>query len=643
MNVDQRVIDGGIGAWVMSDDRSALIRRVDPPPGEWPRQSGSWSSDERIPVRSERAHRVTLIGESVARGFLLDPVVSLAGLCRTELCAADVEIVDFAVNNLSPDNALTLFRAAVELESSVIVLYLGNNFLRSTPWLGPESRSAVTRTLDVAGYPGYLAARRAATADLARRFRLEIERRCAAAGVGVVVVVPAVNMLDWRSRWVVPTWLPGDRVADWVSTQRRLRGRTDEDRPDLDAETRFGLASRLAELDGCGTPRPLEIVGRELVRRGHAAEGLTLLDNAVSVGADPAAYDRRCPAEVATELRQLAARPGCRLVDVPALLRQRFGPRAFGKDVFLDYCHHTPESLRLIAHEIVTEVTASIGSGVSRRRAPAPVGSTVPADELAASYLLSALHNQHWGQSATTVEHWIGEALRTDPGCVDSMTTYFTMSTPSATFWLTPRRLAEKSERVYWFLKNFSHQPVLDDEFAARCLRVCNDVDRPSPRTQLDAARRCLYVEDLGEVNLLDPFWRDRDGPPRPRTVFTGEKCLATRYDFVATGDTDLCLDIVVTVGPGLRPGDLEVRLNEQTCYVGSVTAEWQTHRIPLPAAMLVHGANTVVIEWPATVRDPLVTRSILSGLGVGPENLDLVRLARVRIRANGPTVGSRS
>lgn len=637
MSGSHAVLAGGIGPWSLSDDGRALIRRGDPPSTAWPRQGGSWSTVDHISVRPERTHRVALVGESVARGFLIDPVVNPAGLCRTELRAAgvesDVELLDFGVNNLAPSGALTLCRAAVELGSSVIVVYVGNNFLRSTPWLAQDTRAMLADTLDTEGYAAYLAARESAAAEVARRFRAELTDTCAAAGVRLIVVVPAVNVLDWQSRWVVPTWLPGDRVTEWMAAYRQLSELSDEE----DAAQRLALARRLVELDGGCTPRPLEVLGRELVRCGQEDDGFALLDKAMSVGADPAAYDRRCPAAVAGELLQAAEAPGVRLVDVPALLRERFGARAFGKDVFLDYCHHTPESLHVVVHAITGEILASIGHADAVRPEPTvPVAYAAP-NELAVSYLLAALHNQHWGQSAGTVRHWIGEALRADPACVDCVTGYFAMSTPETRFWLAPSRLAEKWERIYWFLRNFSEQPVLDRAFAARCLQRSEDLPavHAGLRAELEGIWRPLGVEELREVDLLDPFWRDRDGPPQPAAVYTGEKGLVGRYGFIATGDVDLRLDVVVTLGPGLRPGDLVIRLNGHTCATATVPSGWLMQTVTLPSALLNRGANELVMSWPATSREPGTVRSMIRELGIGPENLDLVRIARLRVRAD--------
>ncbi|MEU0472353.1 hypothetical protein ACFW5S_20135 [Streptomyces olivaceus] len=637
MGTFRRILDEGFGPWALSEDGTCLVRRDDRPPGEFPRQSGCWSRDEQIPVEPRKPFRVAVVGESVARGFLLDPVVTLPDLCRTAFQEAGLddrlELVDFTVNGLSAAGAAKLCQAAAELRCAMIVLYVGNNFPRSTPWLDdPETRQDAARTFADRGYADYLAARREAMTAFARDFCQEVEEVCRTAGIPLVVVVPATNQLDWHAPWVVPTWLPENRLAEWTATRRRLDEPADGDAAE-DPARRLALAERMTALDGGTTARPMEIAGRSLVRLGREAEGVALLSRAVSTGADPANYERRCPAEVADELRLLGRAAGFRLVDVPALTRERYGIGALGQEIFLDYCHHTLASLREVAADIVAEICAGLGLE------PAPgwperLGRAVspPAREMATAYLLSALHNQHWGQSADVVEHWLRCAVQTDPTCVEDLATYFTMSLPEAQFWLLGDSLAARTDRMYWFLKNFSHLPVLDARFAERALRSLPEDGGQRLAKELDALWRELRVEQRGDVNLLDTFWRERDSGPRPFTVVAGEDVPVSRYGFVTSGELPLTLDVVLAAGPGIRGGRFDMRLNGRPCHVGDVTAEWRHERIVLPASLLRAGVNELTYTWTTAGRDPDVATAAVSTFGTGPENQDLVRLARMRL-----------
>lgn len=632
MSVDRRAIDDGIGPWTLSDDGSAMIRGPHIAEGDWPRQSHSWAAATRIPVRPQRQHRIAIVGESVARGFLLDPAVTFAGLCREAIqdtgLNEDIEIVDLAVNNLGPDGAVTLCRAAAELGSSAVVLYVGNNFLRSVTWLAPADRAETLGTLIRDGFQAYLALRRRAVAEKARQFRTAVQDVCAAAGLPVVVIVPATNLLDWHSQWVVPTWLPTDETRAWMDVQRRLVA-TDDGTPEPD-DARLQLARELSRLDHGTTPRPLEIIGTELVQRGRVDEGLARLDEAVSVGADPVHYDRRCPQEVAAELRTLGETAGNRLVDAPVRLRERFGMEAHGRDLFLDYCHHTPVGMAFVASAAVAEVSEMLALG---ERLPAPPRADAASQtEIAEGFLLSALHNQHWGQPAPIVQHWITQSAKLADSSQDSLGSYFMLSRPGTQFWLLPDQTGEHSRHMYWFLKNFSHQPVLDAEFARRALGVLEPMTSDRLRAMLDDLWRSLAVEVTGQVDLLEPYWQERDGTPQPATVFLGERRPSSCVTFVSTATADLRLELVVIAGLGLPGGPFEIELNGRPCHAGLVTTEWGQHLVDLPTAALEEGANVLRCHWPVGGRTEEAVALSINDLGLGPESLDLVRIARMRI-----------
>lgn len=669
MSTATRMIEQGIGPWALSADGTELIRGTTSPAGRWPRQSGSWSQEPRIPLAPRKPCRAVLVGESVARGFLLDPVVTLADLCHEALDRSGqqdrVELVDLAANNLAPDQALDLCRAAAELQASVIVLYAGNNFLRSTPWLAPDTRSRTAQIFREGGYAAYLAARRQAVADAAESFCRDVRRVAAQTGVKVVVVLPAVNLLDWQSPWVVPSWLPEGRLAAWSAARARLdampeptAGPGSSAAAQEEAEARLELAELLVRLDGETTPRPLEIAGRCLVELGQPDKGLELLNRALSLGADPANYDRRCPPEVSRHLRQLGAIPGFSLVDVPSRLQARFGVQAFSRDVFLDYCHHTQDSLRLVADDIAAAILSCAGitepaetgghggkngqnerrarAGQSRAAAAGRAESGAAAPHLADGYLLSALHNQHWGQCAGIVRHWISQAARTDPRAGDTLATYFAASRPDARFWLAGQQLAAQSPRLYWFLRNFSHHAVLDAEFARRALRALDAPSAAALRAVLGRMRSGLQVENAGGdgLSLLEPYWRERDGPPQEETVFTSERGPVTRYGFLTTARVPLRLDAVLAVGPGLPGGHFGIMLNDAPMHEGDMTPQWSSHEVPLPPAALRPGANELCFTWPAGSRDAEWIAETMRTLGTGPESHPLARIARLRLRA---------
>ena len=577
------VLELGIGPWRLTDDRSELRRLADDPSGvhgtDWPAQAGAWSrSHDRIAVRPQKAVRITLIGESVARGFLLDPTTNLAVLSEHAISAANcqdkVEVVDLTANNLTPAQAVRLCYAAAELGTSVVVVYVGNNFVRATPWLTrAQNQTAVARRFRRDGYAGYLHLRSQAMASVARTFRSELARFVEVSGTPVVLVIPAVNLVDWRSRWIAPGWIDATAGRQWVSVQRelvsRMNGLTGDGGEEAASDaTCLELARRLVDLDGGTTPRPLELVGRGLATTGTIDEAKSFLQLALAVAADPWHGERRCVPEVYEELRRLGAMPGVTVVDVPTRLEAALGAEALGRGAFLDYCHHTPEALGVVAAAIMDEALAITSVG----GVPAPRQSWRAPSGLADAYLLSALHNHHWGQSPAVTTHWILKAAAEDSATIARLDDYFVASADTAPFWLSARLAKDSRQRLQWYLRNYSHLRVLDAGFT-RLLESVAVSRSDDVTTGLRNAWRNRGAEVGAGVDLLDPFWRERDGPAPSGGVFRGERSLTAAYGFVSDGSTVLRLRMVIAAGPGLAAVPFEVIVNGGPAYHGHATA----------------------------------------------------------------------
>jgi hypothetical protein len=145
-----------------------------------------------------------------------------------------------------------------------------------------------------------------------------------------------------------------------------------------------------------------------------------------------------------------------------------------------------------------------------------------------------------------------------------------------------------------------------------------------------------LRVEDVdGDgVSLLEPYWRERDGPLQEETVFTGERSPVTRYGFVTSGAVPLRLEAVLAAGPGLSAGHFGIRLNGGDLHVAEMTSEWRCCEVALPPAVLRPGANELDFVWPAASRDAGWIAEAMQILGIGPESHPLVRIARLRLSA---------
>jgi len=118
--------------------------------------------------------------------------------------------------------------------------------------------------------------------------------------------------------------------------------------------------------------------------------------------------------------------------------------------------------------------------------------------------------------------------------------------------------------------------------------------------------------------------------------VFVGERRPLSCVAFVSAATVNLRLELVVTAGYGLPGGPFEIEFNGWKCYTGTVTEDWERHTVELPAAALRTGANELRYQWPAGGRAPRKVAAAMTDLGLGPESLDLIRIARMTVTALG-------
>src|SRR5688500_4168848 len=175
-----------------------------------------WADVDRIPRKTGR--RVVLVGESVARAYLFDPELTLAGMLSASL---GVEVVDLARTDLGAAHLPVLFDALPVLEPDAVVLFAGNN------WCGVRLELEELDLLANAVRTGGFSRSRALFLEMIRgRARSTLDAIAARLeGIPLCVVVPEFNLQDWRSEpsVVVPVLAEIER---WLDLQRQ--GSADE-------------------------------------------------------------------------------------------------------------------------------------------------------------------------------------------------------------------------------------------------------------------------------------------------------------------------------------------------------------------------------------------------------------------------------
>ena len=586
---------GRVGVWEGGPEgwqRAPALRH------EWP----FWAQVESIPPKGER-RRVVLVGESAARGFLYDPELNPAqalGACAARACGQPVEVVDLAKSDIQAPELLSLLAAAEALEPDVLVLFAGNNWHMHDP-RDRHLEAAVLRRQGAAGLKALREQRLAAFAgETLRRQLAEL-----AARVPVVVVVPEINLADWRLDAAADApWLPHGANRRWLERRAAARAALAAGRRGEAAD----LAREMIELDG-----------------GTAASGWTLLaDGARQEGDVEAArghlekardahlwdYTHQTPRTLS--LVQEALR-GCALpgriatVDLPRRFAAWQPGELPGRRLFLDYCHLTAEGIRVAMADAALAVAALLDAD---RPLPAfdSVVAAAPAPPVrveAAAHFAAALHSAHWGQQGAVVAFYCREAARLSPEIARAMRAYLELQVRRAPAWActAAEQLAEAATPV---LRGYvlQHQGKLFDPVLLPAIAGALEESGLPSVDFLDALRREERSLDGRPRDLLDPYhrasWADLDWLEWP-THFRRAYAPKARYPWVSRTPraTDFALTCRRGGGAGAAAGECRVWINGSAVADLQLTGEWASLRFSAPAALVQAGVNWLEIDWP--------------------------------------------
>jgi hypothetical protein len=441
--------DGGprpIHVWA-PEERDGALEFVRPAPAPW---GDHYAARRRIPAAKTTRRRVCWFGESAAAGYLYAPHLTPAGRLQEVLAELtgpkNFEVVDLARTDERLATLASAVEASIQLDPDVLVIYAGNNWaLLETPELSPWApgvgeRQRLGGELSGGGLEG--AARRARL-DLVARVQAAFERIArAAAGRKVILLLPEVNLADWRSPQPTP-WLPGNATARWHELLERAAG---AERVGNDGAVEEA-AWKMIELDGGLNPTAFGLLARALLRRGapgEAGEAVEAARSEVDALHAPllGLLDAPRAGSTARELlTRAAAEHGFAHVDLRAVFAELSGDRLPGRNLFLDYCHLDARAIGWAAAATAAEILSGFPSA---KGAPAPLSELaslverlpeprVMAPVEAVARLGAAIHTAHrqlplpqrepHGDEplGDVLDHWVRSAYDASPGVAHAL------------------------------------------------------------------------------------------------------------------------------------------------------------------------------------------------------------------------------
>ncbi|MGI5152086.1 hypothetical protein ACQEVC_37930 [Plantactinospora sp. CA-294935] len=583
---------GRIGVWdiVETDLGRGLRRRTGIAPGE----SSTWSAVEQVPGKGGR-QRVVLVGESAARGYLLDPVFNPALALQRRLDAvpdgAGFQCVDLAHTSVDVAHLRHLVRSAAHLETDVLVMFAGNNWTISAYDLaGPEDPALLAGGLREEGYPGM----RRVTLDrillpqvdelLADLLRLRDR-----AGTRLVVVVPEFNLAGWSPIGPVDAvdvpMLPDDALSGWYGLRARAVSAA---RAGAWAEVRT-VAAAMTELDGGLSPVPGYLLGSALAAEGDHAGARAAYEQARdSLCGLVVKYLPRTPRVVQDRLVEFCAANDVDCVDLRRLLGRSDAPELPDPEYFLDYCHLSDTGIERAMAAVAERLTGS----------PSPAAGGVPPVDgwtRAVSLVLAATYNSFCGQPREVVHGYLRRALDASGRVAELMAALDRLLARPGPVWASPDLavLAREPNASVMFERLSDYRPHQSRLWTLR--EALAEVLGAGPLT-VAAAGVAADAELLDISSTMLGVGAVRN--------YTAARCYlqanlrATEVRFALPAPTAGTLRVTHRRRGGA--GD-PVRLDVNGTELGRFVSGngWSDSEFAVPAAITGAGVNVVRLTWP--------------------------------------------
>jgi hypothetical protein len=597
-----------VGIWKRRADDNGNISFVRRPDlaGEWE----LWANVGVIPSRRTK-WRIALVGESVARGYLYDPEFTPASVLQAflqfQLGPEHVEVIDLARTNLGFEVG-DLAKAALNLEPDVVIIFAGNNWRFTFSESDIFHLGTALQQWGVAGLKRFNEERLAGKikdmiADVASAYRQT--------GVPVVWIVPDFNLGDWREPKTLAPVLENGANQEWVENYRDAQSAMAAH----DAAAARTRAERMIAFDGGTTTAGFYILA-QCSRQAGDIEGtrryLELARDAViwdqSRHISPRAYS-----VTQNTLRQEATRHHFRIVDLPKIVQEHLHGEIPDRRIFLDYCHMTPEGMRLAMFHAAVEVVRLLR--LDPREMPMDLNIAPSRKIQADAEFLAAIHNAHWHQRREIVQYHCVQALRAAPSVAKLMVDFLDLQTrsgPALMCRAAEQIVATQSSHVqrYLFHSNIKQLDILLGDIVGRLLGKLG-VDAVA---QFGRFRREEHSAVKRRVNLLDYYHCSAGDQPQELKWAISEtaelssqgasyyQAYGPESKFVFIGEADhplrLCLTCRMAM-PCTSPPILFIDVNSRRQAEVEIGFAWMTWDIELAGDAVNDGPNEIVLHWP--------------------------------------------
>jgi hypothetical protein len=565
---------------------------------------------QTIPAKSKKK-RIVLLGESVTRGFLLDPeytpAIVLDQLLNSNKELFGYEIIDLAETNLGMAGIKERYLESMALEPDMVVFLAGNNWREDLLVSIGNSQKKQNALQELTQGEDGIAIAKPLIEDYFRTivddFLAFLGTISKKNGVPVLFAIPEFNLLDCRSTpgERVVSELPYENLKCWIEAKESA----EENLASGNIQTCIIKAQQMVEIDP-SHPYGFELLADCSIKIEQFKEARHYLEMARDTALFCRTNSKPRTFKIVQETIQAKATSyGIEVIDLPAVFKAHLDGKVPGRELFLDYCHFSVAGIQVAMEAVYKKVLEEFDD---LRKMHKDVKTIIPSNEvLALGHLFAAIHNAHWGQSYDILLYHCSEAFSKWKDIAKTMVYYCDMISRGAA-----NNVCKSLEKILednTKLDRYVHALVPARNMKNMELELVNAMTTVLKSNGVDITKYLLKIrlDDHSikdrRINLLQNYYHatSYDEYQGQKTAFLQARDSKSDFYVVADGKTKGLLSISLRI-----PGIINENNDAATMFVNgaevtklSVGNRWQTHTIEIPVDFLQNGINVFKIKWP--------------------------------------------
>lgn len=590
-----------IGIWIPKVEGNQTVYIRDP--NVHPFEAGHWGDLEQFPLQSDKK-RVVFLGESVARGLLLDPDFCPSSELQSILNSvvpAEIEILDLARSDLGLWSLLAQVRATLVLKPDVFVIFAGNNWVMFNESLQNEINAITEQLRKTASIQTLKEHIENWLESQVKSFLHAISEIATTTGIPFLFVLPEFNLRDFVTPREAPPLLSQEGAnTQWFSAWDSIENAfSEQNYPKAQA-----LAEKMLELDEGTTPDSFYLLANCHLAQGRTEDARHDLEMARDTEIWRWLTTPRCYRVIQEAIRHYCSHSEIELIDLPVRFQEWLNGEIPDRRLFLDYCHLNVEGIQVAMASVAESLLRIIKSTQHNWRTLVNKGIAPTTETMARAHFLAAIHNASWGQEYDILRYHCCKACEINP----KSTSQLVMILAGIAGWRTPPLMCEAYQETLSLNDNrllyrFARLgPYMYLELMDAVVEAYQPVI-PAIEEQVRLAREKNHDVVLKEIDLLDTFycvtaWTQAETNLKKR--FAYYKACRIESPFILYCSLPQSVELKITYRvPDSDSGEIILTVNGNHLHRLPISHDWKTVKLTIPSNCLRPGNNEIRLRWP--------------------------------------------